>query len=153
MRGSLVLLAAVLGCSDAGGPPRFLPVLTTQISAATDTVNGVLAVTLTASNPTDTTERMPYEVPTVSAEFDIDADWRGGYGPAGFTTTDSLVLDPGASATVGTVSVSFTPTAALSGASFDNESISLPPGTYSVRACVSVGQSVCGNGVPFTLTQ
>jgi len=166
MRASLALLAALLGaCSDSSGPPR-VPVLTTQLSATADSINGVLSVTLNASNPTDTTVRLAYLVPTVFAEIKFGGQWRAGFSNAGSVATDTLVLTPGASAPVGVVYVLFTPPASQSSAEpavlITNESFAIAPGMYSIRACVippqagvqggTVVDGVCGNGLSFTLT-
>jgi len=167
MRGSLVLLAALIACSDSSGPPH-VPVFTTQLSATVDSINGVLVVTLNASNPTDTTERIAYTAPSVYAEIKLGGQWRDGFIGGGFVATDTLVLTSGAAGTLGAVNVLFTtPAAQLSLAPAiltDNESFAIAPGTYDVRACFvpsgppgaqggSVVQGVCGDGVPFTLTQ
>jgi len=165
MRGSLVLLAALMACSDSSGPPH-APVLTTQLSATVDSINGVLVVTLIVSNPTDTTERIAYwGPPPVYAEIKLDGQWRNGFGGDGFVGLRTLVLPSGADSTLGVVNVLFTPPAQQSlapAALLDNESFAIPPGTYGVRACYdpagsgsgggSVVQLVCGNGVSFTLT-
>ncbi len=60
MRGSLVLLAALMACSDSSGPPH-APLLTTQLSATSASIGGGVLVTLLASNPTDTSVRLAYE--------------------------------------------------------------------------------------------
>jgi hypothetical protein len=158
MRGSLVLLAALMACSDSSGPPH-APVLTTQLSSAVDSINGVLVVTLNASNPTDTTERIVYLAPSVYAEVRLDGEWRAGFGPAGFVRTDTLVLTSGADTTLGVVDVLFTPYAVQSSLApadlIGNESFAIPPGMYDVRACFTPsgpGAAACGNGLPFTLT-
>ena len=168
MRASLILLAALAGCSsDSSGPPHGGPVLTTQLSATVDSINGgPLVVTLNASNPADTTVRIAYSAPSVYAQIKLDGQWRAGLGPGGFVGTDTLVLTSGADTTLGAVNVSFTPPApqlSLAPAGFiDNESFAIAAGTYDVRACYlpsvpgnqpgSVVQGVCGDGVPFTLT-
>jgi hypothetical protein len=146
-----------------------VPALTTQLSATADSINGVLSVTLNASNPTDTTVRVRYDANSVFAEVKLGGQWvAGSYNPGdGFGSgTDSLVLTPGAAATVGVVNVLFTPTRAQTNltpsAIVDIESFAIAPGLYSVRACYfpvqptgpvgGIQQSVCANGVSFTLT-
>jgi hypothetical protein len=166
MRGSLVLLAALMACSDSSGP-RFLPLLSTQISPSTDSINGALAVTMNAFNPTDTTERLYFLVQSVFAEVKVGANWSGdsarsGFG-SGYADEDSVVLAAGASATVGTVNVLLS--AFTGSAPALEEAFALSPGAYSVRACIDplpgptlpqggyVTQHVCANGASFTLTQ
>ncbi|HTD58997.1 MAG TPA: hypothetical protein VK679_00025 [Gemmatimonadaceae bacterium] len=166
MRGSLILLAALMACSDSSGPPH-APVLTTQLSSTAVGINGVLAVTLSASNPTDTTEQIAYTTPEpVYAEIKLGGQWRSGFVAGGFGGIDTLVLPSGADTALGVVSVLFTPPAQQSlapAALSDNESFAIAPGMYDVRACFtppgptgaqggSVVQGTCGNGVSFDLT-
>jgi hypothetical protein len=159
MRGSLVLLAALMACSDSSGPHQ-VPVLTTQLSTTSASIGGGVLVTLLASNPTDTTVRLAYET-LAYAEFKLvgHANWQGGFA-GGFTGVDDQVLAPGDTATLGEVGVGFyVPTANSESARAvtpTQEYITLEPGSYSVRACVDVpssGAYICGNGTPFTLTQ
>lgn len=165
MRASLILLAALAACSDSSGPHQ-VPVLTTQLSATVDSINGRLEVTLNASNPTDTTLHLSFTLPSVYAAIKVGGQWTYGSGFAAFTSTDTLSLTSGATATLGTVNVIFLPPAghlSVAPAILPNdEYFTLSPGTYSVRACYdpiapgtqagSISQAACGNGVSLTLT-
>jgi hypothetical protein len=158
MRASLVLLAALVACSDASGP-RQIPVLTTQLSSSAESVSGVLTVTLTASNPTDTTLHLAFTAPAVTVEIQVEGQWQGA-GPllsGGFLNLDTLSLVSGAVAPLGSVNVEFSSSTQPSA-----ESFSLSPGTYAVRACYypatgavtghAILLPVCGNSVALTLT-
>lgn len=159
MRASLLLLASLVACSDSSGP-HHIPVLTTQLSASVDSVKGVLQVTLRASNPTDTTLHLSWA--GVLAEIKLQGQWNAGTGLddgfVGASSVDTLSLMPGAGAPLGTVSVTFSPQAFV----LNQESFTLSPGTYSVRACYfpwapvsgagGVSSAACGNTVKLTLT-
>lgn len=153
MRPSLLLLVALVACSSSSGP-RQVPVLTTQLSSSVESVSGgVLTVTLTASNPTDTALHLSF-TPGVIAEVKAAGQWEGGGVGLGdgFTNFDTLSLASGAVATLGSDSVTFAPSPSI-------EYFSLSPGTYDVRACYypsaagnRIVEPVCGNGVALTLT-
>ena len=160
MRTSLVLLAALAACSDTSGP-RQIPALTTQLSSSVESVTGTLQVTLHASNPTDTTLHLSWS--GVVAEIKLQGQWNIGSNfndGFGGGAVDTLSLTSGAGAPLGTVSVTFSPPAFVVS---QEESFTLSPGTYSVRACYypwtpasgpgSVSPAVCGNTVTLTLTQ
>lgn len=160
MRGSLILLAAFLACSDSSGPPH-APILTTKLSATAGSINGgALVVTLNVSNPTDTTEQIAYWTPpAVYAEIKLGGQWRAGYVASGFGGTDTMVLPSGVDTTLGAVDVLFTPSAVQSSlapaALIYDESFAISPGMYDVRACFAPpgsGAPECGNGVSFDLT-
>ncbi len=152
MRPSLLLLVALVACSSSSGP-RQIPVLTTRLSSSVESVSGVLTVTLTASNPTDTALSLSF-TPGVIAEVKVTGRWEGGSVSLidGFTNFDTLSVASGAAATLGSDSVTFVPSPSI-------EYFSLSPGTYDVRACYypsAAGDGtvvpVCGNGVALTLT-
>lgn len=171
MRSSLILLAMLAACSDSSGP-HHVPVLTTQLSASVDTINGgALAVTLNATNPTDTTLHLTFSVPAVAAQIKISGQWTPDSSVDGFVSiqSDTMSLAAGATAGLGTVYVTFLPpsdhlSVAPAGPP-DDQQFRIVPGTYSVRACyfpITGGGEVvtpansgdnCGNGQTFTLTQ
>src|SRR5579862_2991695 len=121
MRCSLVLLVVLAACSDASGP-RQVPVLTTQISSSVDSINGPeLVVTLTASNPTDTTLQLFFTEPAVALDIKIGGQWLLGHSlTSGGEPAGSLSLTAGAAAPVGTVGAIFLPQAGSAPAMLPN---------------------------------
>lgn len=169
MRASLVLLAALAACSDSSGP-RHVPELTTQLASSVATVDGpVLAVTLNATNPTDTTIQLSFSLPAVLVQIKVGGAWQSGGGPfsdgfgSGRDTTVSLI--GGAWGPLGTAYLAFLPPSNQQSAApalFPNtEQFTLSPGVYSVRACYypdtsssqggSIVHAQCGNSVSLTL--
>jgi hypothetical protein len=168
MRTSLVLLAALAACSDSNGP-RQIPALLTQVSTYSVPMYRQLAVTLTASNPTDTTLHVAFE-PGTFAEIKLDGKWSPGPSPSdgfvGQVQVDTLSLDPGAASTLGVAYVTFYPPGGQpSGVPTvypSTQAFPMSPGTYSIRACYypwrlaspqgGVSQAQCGNALTFALT-
>lgn len=158
MRTSLVLLALLAACSDASAP-RQVPVLTTELSSSVSSVQGLVTVTLKASNPTDTTLHLSFTTPPISLMIHFsNGDAPAGGGPRqGYAELETLSLAPHAAAALGLVTMSFVPSSQR-----DVEYWPISTGSYVIQACYYpssvplVGHDllmpVCGSSVPLTLT-
>lgn len=162
MRNVFIVAAIVAGCSSSSaitgirGPSGER--LDTQVSPTQVSLGDSVDVTLTVSNPTDSTLHLIYPSQETRALFRQNGTTLYGNGPQP-TPPDTIVLTPGASTTLNTVRVWLMP--AVPGPKIavpvtlgTDEIITVTTGGYLLQACAfnSTVTQPCGNSVGLTVT-